>query len=172
MPKNINGFYVPVIFILIIIQIACWRVSFEDFAEVLNPQSTQTYQGLNPYDLCVPERYPAELGIVIKVIDGDSIRVKIKDEMFEVRYIGMNTPEYGENTDQAAINATNQNRKLVEGKQVALYRDVSDTDRYDRLLRYVFIDGIFVNRELVTGGYAKVRAYPPDIACHQVIAGN
>jgi len=172
MTKIKKRFELLSILFVLILTTACLQVNFEDFFEALGSKPTQAYQGLNPYDLCVSKRYPAEFGTVIKVIDGDSIRVKIEDKEIEVRYIGMNTPEYGENTDQTAIAATNQNRKLVEGKQVVLYRDVSDTDRYGRLLRYVFVDGIFVNREMVAGGFANVRAYPPDIACHQIIAGN
>ena len=54
------------------------------------------------------------------------------------------------------------NRELVEGKRVRLERDVSDTDRYGRLLRYVYIDDISVNAELVKRGLAHAKAYPPD----------
>jgi micrococcal nuclease len=44
-----------------------------------------------------------------------------------------------------------------------LEKDVSETDQYDRLLRYVYADGIFVNAELVRLGYAQVSTYPPDV---------
>lgn len=126
---------------------------------------------LDPYSLCVPDTYAPESAFVIKVIDGDSIRVKIKDEIFEVRYIGMNAPEYGQDEDDIAEAATRANRQLVEGKEILLFRDVSNVDRYERLLRYVFVDGMFVNQRLVEDGYARVQAYPPDIACHHVIGG-
>ena len=52
--------------------------------------------------------------------------------------------------------------QLVEGKLVRLERDVSETDRYNRLLRYVYVDSVFVNAELVRAGLARARAYPPD----------
>ena len=172
MSKRNRIFQIILFVFLILAQSSCQSGILNSFDEMFNSQPDQINIELDPYDLCVPERYPVELGIVIKVIDGDSIRVHIDGEIYEVRYIGMNAPEFNENTDPAAIRATNQNRILVDGKQVALYRDVSNTDRYGRLLRYVFIDGIFVNRELVAGGYAKARAYPPDIACHQVISGD
>ena len=60
------------------------------------------------------------------------------------------------------IEAWQANRKLVEGKEVRLERDVSETDRYGRLLRYVWVDDILVNAELVRQGLAETKAYPPD----------
>jgi micrococcal nuclease len=47
----------------------------------------------------------------------------------------------------------------VEGKTVRLLQDGPDRDGYDRLLRYVFVDGTFVNGDLVWGGYAHARSY-------------
>ena len=52
---------------------------------------------------------------------------------------------------------------MVGGKKVRLEKDVSETDRYGRLLRYVFVDGLFVNEYLVKQGYAQARSYLPDI---------
>ncbi|MFC1957820.1 thermonuclease family protein [Chloroflexota bacterium] len=60
------------------------------------------------------------------------------------------------------IEAWQANRKLVEGKEVRLERDVSETDKYGRLLRYVWVDGTLVNAELVRQGLAEAKAYPPD----------
>ena len=45
---------------------------------------------------------------------------------------------------------------------MTLVRDVSETDSYGRLLRYVYVGDVFVNAEMVAGGYAESRAYPPD----------
>jgi micrococcal nuclease len=56
---------------------------------------------------------------------------------------------------------------MVENKTVMLYKDVSETDRYGRLLRFVIVDNIFVNYELVRLGYAEVTTYAPDVACEQ-----
>ena len=55
------------------------------------------------------------------------------------------------------------NKQLVEGKTVRLEKDVSETDRYGRLLRYVFVGDLFVNAELVRQGFAQVVTYPPDV---------
>jgi len=52
---------------------------------------------------------------------------------------------------------------LVLNKKVRLVKDVSDTDRYGRLLRYVYVDDTFVNDYLVKEGYAKASTYAPDV---------
>jgi micrococcal nuclease len=46
---------------------------------------------------------------------------------------------------------------------VQLEKDVSETDSFGRLLRYVYVDGVMVNELLVLDGYAKVATYPPDV---------
>lgn len=76
-----------------------------------------------------------------------------------LRYIGMDTPEIGRPYYEEAKKA---NEELVLGKKVKLEKDISDRDRYKRLLRYVYADNIFVNAELVKRGVARAKAYPPD----------
>jgi len=73
----------------------------------------------------------------------------------------MNTPEMDEfcGSEAKAVNVG-----LVEGQTVRLVKDVSETDRYGRLLRYVYVGDIFVNAELVRQGYANAATYPPDVA--------
>jgi micrococcal nuclease len=100
------------------------------------------------------------------VVDGDTIEVEMGGRRHTVRYIGIDTPEvadprrpvmcYGEE-------ASRRNRQLVEGKTILLEKDVSETDRYGRLLRYVWADGVFVNAALVQEGYARVYTVPPDV---------
>jgi micrococcal nuclease len=102
---------------------------------------------------------------VIKVIDGDSILVVMDNQLIEVRYIGINAPEYDSPQVKDAILARDRNDNLVYGKTIWMVRDVRDKDQYKRLLRFVFVDGIFVNLELVRQGVAKVQDYPPDISC-------
>ena len=97
---------------------------------------------------------------VTHVIDGDTIDVLMHGTPYRVRYIGIDTPELGE--DLADL-ATARNRALVTGKTVHLAVDVSETDRYGRLLRYVYLpDGGLVNELLVQEGLARVTLYPPD----------
>lgn len=79
-----------------------------------------------------------------------------------MRYIGIDTPEIYPQPEPFGNEAWQANRRLVEGKRVRLERDVSETDKYGRLLRYVYADGVFVNAELVRQGLAWAKAYPPD----------
>lgn len=102
-----------------------------------------------------------EIATVTRIIDGDTIDVRIDGETYRVRYIGVNTPERDE---PCYAEATRANADLVEGKTVTLVRDVSNTDPHDRLLRYVYVGGTFVNGALVLGGWAEAVTYPPDTA--------
>ena len=97
--------------------------------------------------------------MVIQVIDGDTIVI---EGGYRVRYIGIDTPEIHPELEAFGMEALQANRRLLEGKEIRLERDVSDTDKYGRLLRYVFVDGVFVNAELVRQGLAYAKAYPPD----------
>ena len=101
---------------------------------------------------------------VVRVIDGDTIEVDIGGRLYKVRYIGIDTPEIGR---PGADEATAFNTQLVSGKTVYLEKDVSETDRYGRLLRYVWIDESMVNAVLVANGYAQVSTYPPDVKYQQ-----
>ncbi len=94
-----------------------------------------------------------------RVIDGDTIVVSKRRR---VRYIGVDTPEVGDEPQYYGPEATSFNQGLVVGTKVRLERDVSDVDRFGRLLRFVYADGILVNAELVREGYARARVYPPD----------
>ena len=96
---------------------------------------------------------------VIRVIDGDTIEVSGGQR---VRYIGVDTPEVGNNPQYYGPEATNFNNSLVAGRKVTLEKDVSDKDRFGRLLRFVYADGILVNAELAREGYARAKVYPPD----------
>ncbi len=103
---------------------------------------------------------------VTRVIDGDTIEVEIEGESYKVRYIGIDTPELHHPTKPVgyfAQEAYEKNRELVEGQTVFLEKDVSETDQYGRLLRYVYVGDIFVNAYLVQQGYALVSTYPPDV---------
>ena len=101
-------------------------------------------------------------GIVKYVIDGDTI---ILTNGEKVRYVGIDTPERGQCWYRQAKEF---NRKLVSGKKVRLERDKSNRDRYQRLLRYVYVQNssdekeVFVNLELVKAGLARAKEYKPD----------
>ncbi|NMC34041.1 MAG: hypothetical protein GYA36_16495, partial [Veillonellaceae bacterium] len=103
--------------------------------------------------------------ILYRVIDGDTIDVLIGNEVVRVRYIGIDAPESTTQLDYFGPQSTTANINLLTGKQLTLFKDVSETDKYDRLLRYVIAGDIFVNRELVLQGFANSSSYPPDITC-------
>jgi micrococcal nuclease len=109
---------------------------------------------------------------VIRVIDGDTIEVAFgHGAVATVRYIGVDTPETVDPNRPAmcfGTEATTRNAELVGGRPVQLERDVSETDRYGRLLRYVWVTGPdgatrMANEELVKWGYAQSSTYPPDV---------
>jgi len=100
-----------------------------------------------------------ECGIVTHIVDGDTIDVEIDGVEYRVRYIGINTPERDE---VCYSEATAANAALVEGQTVRLEMDTSETDPFGRLLRYVYVGDVFVNRRLVADGYAEAALYPPD----------
>jgi micrococcal nuclease len=102
---------------------------------------------------------PPTTARVIRVIDGDTIVI---EGNYRVRYIGIDTPEVYPQLEAFGLEAWQANRELVEGKIVRLEPDVSEVDKYGRLLRYVYVDDIFVNAELVQRGLAIAQAYPPD----------
>jgi micrococcal nuclease len=104
--------------------------------------------------------------LAIRAVDGDTIEVEIEGESYKVRYIGIDTPELHhpeKPVEYYAQEAYEKNKGLVEGKTVFLEKDVSETDIYGRLLRYVYVGDIFVNAYLVQQGYAQVSTYPPDV---------
>jgi endonuclease YncB( thermonuclease family) len=106
---------------------------------------------------------------VLQIIDGDTIDVRLANGTQErVRYIGMNTPE----RDEVCYNeATQANAIFVQGKSVRMTKDVSDRDVYGRLLRYVYVGDLFVNRALVEQGYAEAVLYEPDHAHYDEFVG-
>lgn len=111
---------------------------------------------------------PTEAAVVVFVIDGDTIRVeKVGDEFNEyaVRYIGIDAPE--RQSEPLWQEATEANAAFIAGREVYLERDTSDTDRYGRLLRHVWLptdDGwLNIGAEIVRLGLAEARTYRPDV---------
>ena len=115
---------------------------------------------------------PAALGgPVVRVVDGDTIHVRIDAGVEKVRYIGVNTPEVHHPTkgeEPGGREAAEVNRRLIEGKTVRLELDVRERDRYGRLLAYVWVGDVMVNAELVRLGYAQVMTVPPNVRYQQL----
>jgi micrococcal nuclease len=106
---------------------------------------------------------------VVRITDGDTIVVAYGGKEYKVRYIGMDSPETVDPSSPIqwmGPQATAANAALVAGKTVFLEKDVSEVDRFDRLLRYVWLTNgtawTLVNLELVRQGVASAKSYPPD----------
>jgi micrococcal nuclease len=95
--------------------------------------------------------------VVARVIDGDTIGLRNGQR---VRLLGIDATEKGQYYHDEA---TGRLRQLVEGKRVTLEKDVSNRDRYGRLLRYVYSDGLFVNLEMIKEGYAILFTTPKNV---------
>jgi endonuclease YncB( thermonuclease family) len=106
---------------------------------------------------------------VQEVIDGDTI---VLVDGRQVRYIGIDAPDLFDSSlfGRYASASAQKNTELVEGKKVRLVKDVSEIDDSDHLLRYVYVDDVFVNLELIKNGYAKLMLIPPDTAQKQELS--
>lgn len=129
-----------------------------------SPYPTSRQSDATPGTSCVPGNQP-QVARVVDVIDGDTISVFLDGLVVKVRYIGIDAPESVSRLQYLGKEAKARNRELVSGREVLLYKDVSDRDRFDRLLRYVFIEDKFINYELISQGFAAALDEPPDSAC-------
>jgi micrococcal nuclease len=108
-------------------------------------------------------------GRVTRVVDGDTIHVRVDGRREKVRYIGVDTPESvkpGSPVECFGKAAAAANRRLVDGERVRLRLDAEPRDRFGRLLAYVHRrrDGVFVNAALVRHGFATTLTIPPNVA--------
>jgi len=113
---------------------------------------------------------PPGTATVARVVDGDTIRVRIEGREERVRLVGIDTPESvkpGTPVQCFALAASARTKALLpKGSAVRLVRDVEERDRYGRLLAYVYRarDDLFVNLALAREGYAVVLTVPPNVA--------
>ena len=102
---------------------------------------------------------------VTRVVDGDTVEVLLDGRSEDVRYIGVDTPESvapGQPVECFGKEASALNRRLVEGESVRVVPGVERRDVYGRLLAYVYLEGTFVNAELVRRGYARTLEIAPN----------
>jgi len=110
---------------------------------------------------------------IVSITDGDTITASIRRKNESLRLLGIDTPETSDPRKPVQCfgkEATAKNKALVEGKKVRLEKDVSETDKYGRLLRYIYVDDVFVNKILVQEGYALSSTYPPDVKYQALFA--
>lgn len=117
-----------------------------------------------------------KLGLVAvtvgRVVDGDTIETT---DGQKIRFIGVNTPESTTKTETYGKEASNYTTSKLDGQKIWIQKDVSETDRYGRLLRIIWlaiptddmneteIRSKMFNADLVLNGYAEPSTYPPDV---------
>ncbi len=150
-PQRIISIAVAVVIIILI-----------NFFILTNDKPNQFVGDNNKLPLA-PSASAADVFIVTRIVDGDTIELNTGDK---VRYIGVNTPESVDPRRKVQCfgkEAARKNEELVGGQAVRLVKDVSDKDKYGRLLRYVYAGDTFINLELIKQGYAQVDTVPPDV---------
>ena len=137
---------------------------------VPSPSGAEPEGSVAPADSGLRPVGATETARVVRVVDGDTLIIDRGLGGERLRYIGIDAPESVKpNTPVEFMGreASAANAALVEGATIVLEADVSDTDRFGRLLRYAWLrDGgswLFVNLELVRQGYAQVVTFPPDV---------
>ncbi|MBP7859514.1 thermonuclease family protein [Patescibacteria group bacterium] len=96
---------------------------------------------------------------VTKVIDGDTVVIETGEH---IRLIGIDAPEISKK-ECYSEESKKYLSELLENKKVKLEKDISEKDKYGRLLRYIYLEDVFVNERLVEKGFAKAVIYKPDI---------
>ena len=102
---------------------------------------------------------------VTRVVDGDTVEVRLGGEIEDVRYIGVDTPETVKPDTPVQCfgpQASAFNHRFVEGRRVRLVFGVERRDVYGRLLAYVYLGRRFVNAELLRRGLARTLTIPPN----------
>ncbi|MGN6587744.1 MAG: thermonuclease family protein [Solirubrobacterales bacterium] len=119
-----------------------------------------------PWELLPAEEPPRSAwAYVVRAVDGDTIEVRLGDELEDVRYIGIDTPETvkpGTPVQCFGPRAHRFNSRLVTHKRVRLVFGVERHDVYGRLLAYVYLRHRFVNAELARRGLARTLTIPPN----------
>lgn len=110
---------------------------------------------------------------VVSATDGDTTKVRVGGKTETVRLLLIDTPETKDPNDPAECYGAETTLRtkdlLLAGTTVYLEKDVTERDRYDRLLRYVWLPGedgrraALVNERLVRDGYVVLTTFPPDV---------
>ena len=103
-----------------------------------------------------------ETARVKHVFDGDTVELT---DGRRVRLIGIDSPEVAHENQKEqcfARQAKDVTVELLSQQEIGMEKDVSDTDKYGRLLRYIYSDGVFINEFLIRQGFAKALNIPPD----------
>lgn len=107
---------------------------------------------------------------VVRVVDGDTLIVRMEDSEKYIRLIGVNAPESvhpdeTRNTPEGTAASDYLKDLLPQGSMVYLEYDVDRYDSYERILAYVYLEDkeTMVNLLLLENGYAEIMTVPPNI---------
>ena len=100
--------------------------------------------------------------VLLRIVDGDTIRCRMAGREIKVRFIGMDTPEMSQGT--AGQRASDALAGFVAvGDTVQLEPDAQTHDRYGRTLAYLWRSGRMLNWEMVRQGWAVAYSVPPNV---------
>lgn len=118
---------------------------------------------------------------VLKVVDGDTLKVEFQGRRESIRLIGIDCPESKKNAkakEDAKRSGQDIETMIALGKRATTFTnglvkkgdivkiefDIQQKDKYRRLLGYVYLfDGRMLNEEIVKAGYAQPSTYPPNV---------
>ena len=111
-------------------------------------------------------------GTVMRAVDGDTIMVSAEGRVWDVRLLGIDTPETVDPHRPVGCygpEASSYTKHLVTGRRVRLVYDRQLHDVYGRWLAYLYLvrpgrPDLFVNARLITAGYARTLSIPPNTA--------
>ena len=143
-------------------------ISLSSCEEIPNKNQSRTIEKDQAY----------EKAKVLYAADGDTIWVDIDGKEEKIRFVGINTPELARDEKPAefmAEEAKNFTSNTLRDKEIYLEKDIIDRDKYDRMLRYIWLEKPVANPAkedieektlngiLVKEGYAYSNYYKPDI---------
>lgn len=135
----------------------------------LQPVAGQASPAAPAAAACIPANTPQTRALATRILSGDTIEVVIDGAMYSVRYIGIDAPGIVPEIEWQGPQAIAANDRLVNGQFVTLIQDVQDVDEEGFLLRYVVLNNLFINYELVRQGFALAASMPPNVACDAIL---
>ncbi len=159
--NSLKRFWIPLIIITILIVI----ISYLLYIPFKHNQSSNIFSRLQAEKIIrtvddVPENsYP-----VLKIVDGDTIDVLVENQTVRVRLLGINSPESVDPRRPVECFGKEASRYLknILGNSIVRLekdRDKPDTDEYGRWLRYVYMNDMFINKDMIANGYAYEYTY-------------
>lgn len=155
-PQNLCWMILIILIIALSSGIAGIFLLKDDFVLVLN----EAGQVLSQNNSVVEQDLDNAEWLVTDVIDGDTIEVVRADTVYRVRLLGIDTPEI-KGSECFAYESKTRLNELIKNRLIRLEADLTqaDKDRYERLLRYVYLEDRDINLELIREGYAREYTY-------------